>query len=92
MFLSNNGTHFKNDEAKLSQELLKLNIEWKYFIEAIYDHHRMINSRPPGYVYTDDVHKILTPLHLIYSRRIYQSNIMMELKTHIMILLLLVKR
>ena len=30
----------------------------------------MINSRPLGYVYTDDVHKILTPSHLIYGGRI----------------------
>ena len=33
-FLSNNGTHFKNDEVKLSQELLKLNIKWQYIIEV----------------------------------------------------------
>ena len=34
MILSDNGTHFKNDEVKLSQELFKLNIKWQYVIEA----------------------------------------------------------
>ena len=129
LFLSDNGTHFKNDEVNLSQELLKLNIKCQYIIEAspwwggyrerlvqtfkrtlrkilgratvnyedlltiMTDIEGMINSRPLGYVYTDDVHEILTPSHLIYGRRILSEQYCdVILGIHLVILLSLVNR
>ena len=100
MFLSDNGTHVKNDEVKFSQEQLKLNIKLQYIIEAspcwgdlwerlvqtvkrilrkilgratvnygglvtiIAEAEGMKNSKSFGYMYTNDVAKILIPSSL----------------------------
>ena len=107
LFLSDNGTQFKNDEMKHSQELVKLilngDTSWKPVsgggggasgkdwskrskghwekilgratvnsedLTIITVIEGMINSGPPGYLYTDDVHENFTPLHVVYGRRI----------------------
>ena len=44
----------------------------------LYETELVLNSRPLGFVYDNDLEEILTPNHLLFGRKLYASNSSIE--------------
>ncbi|XP_057310539.1 uncharacterized protein LOC130648503 [Hydractinia symbiolongicarpus] len=66
LMISDNATCFKNEELRLSEELSKLNVKWKYIVEAA----PWWGGFWERLTYNDDIEEVLTPSHLMHGRNI----------------------